>query len=202
VPALDLSPHVGDAMRAFDKDELAYLGLTGKIEIPIRDKLAFMLFRSLGPDAIVCREWERCDIAVLDPAGRPDHIVEMTAAITADADRGNLWWGSKMSEELENRSKRFPGIPIHQVLVTTHIRRLQAQGKALYALKYPDQVVGQLIAKRMNDGPIIESHRKAVAEHVARLGGGLRLDETFDVGQAYDAPMSVHAAYWVVEPAA
>ncbi len=54
---------------SFCTNELAYLSLTQKIELPIRDKLAYRLQSTLDQEyanAIVCREWYRTDIAIFD----------------------------------------------------------------------------------------------------------------------------------------
>lgn len=48
----------------FEKNELAYLALTSKIEFPIRDKWAFLLHEKLSPTGIiVAREWKWIDLA-------------------------------------------------------------------------------------------------------------------------------------------
>lgn len=50
---------------AFAKNELAYLALTSKAELPIRDRVAWDLQLALGETYVVSREWRRADIAVL-----------------------------------------------------------------------------------------------------------------------------------------
>ena len=39
--------------------------MTSKVELPVRDRLAWRLSRDLGDEFIVSREWRRADIAVL-----------------------------------------------------------------------------------------------------------------------------------------
>jgi hypothetical protein len=50
---------------SFARNELAYLALTSKAELPIRDRLAWRLQEALGEAYVVSREWRRADIAVL-----------------------------------------------------------------------------------------------------------------------------------------
>lgn len=50
----------------FLKEEIAFLGLTSKIEIQLRDKLAFSLYNEFKDRYIITREWKKCDLAVLD----------------------------------------------------------------------------------------------------------------------------------------
>lgn len=52
----------------FADDELAYLALTSKAELPVRDRIAWRLQQELGEAYVVAREWRRADIAVLDGA--------------------------------------------------------------------------------------------------------------------------------------
>jgi hypothetical protein len=49
----------------FAKNELAYLALTSKAELPLRDRVAWRLQVALGESYVVSREWRRADIAVL-----------------------------------------------------------------------------------------------------------------------------------------
>lgn len=69
----------------FATDELAYLALTSKVELPIRDRLAFRLFLAFKstPDLCVAREWKRFDLAILD-VGKPSVILEAKAMYSFD----------------------------------------------------------------------------------------------------------------------
>lgn len=50
---------------AFEPDELAFLAATSKVELPIRDRLAWALHCALDERFTVSREWRRADLAVL-----------------------------------------------------------------------------------------------------------------------------------------
>ena len=75
----------------FKTNELAYLALTSKIELPIRDKLAYILFNqlhnkdNLGEEYLVARELKRTriDLAVLKDT-KPVVLIEAKAAYTFD----------------------------------------------------------------------------------------------------------------------
>lgn len=54
---------------SFQPDELAFLAATSKVELPIRDRLAWNLQRLIGEEFIVAREWRRADLAVLAGEG-------------------------------------------------------------------------------------------------------------------------------------
>ena len=66
----ELEKALSNVGRDFEEDQLAFLTLTSKPELQIRDALAWHLHRAL-PDLIVSREWRRTDLAVLDRAGNP-----------------------------------------------------------------------------------------------------------------------------------
>ena len=66
----ELEKALSNVGRNFEEDQLAFLTLTSKPELQIRDALAWRLHRAF-PDLIVSREWRRTDLAVLDRAGNP-----------------------------------------------------------------------------------------------------------------------------------
>lgn len=65
---------------AFADDELAYLAATTKIELPFRDRLAYLSHRRFEPEGVlVAREWQRIDLAMLTADGTPVCLVELKA---------------------------------------------------------------------------------------------------------------------------
>lgn len=68
----------------FQPNELAYLALTTKIELPVRDRWAFRLYRELSDGYTVSREWRRTDLAILSHNG-PKALIELKAMYTFDA---------------------------------------------------------------------------------------------------------------------
>jgi hypothetical protein len=68
----------------FSNEELAFLGLTSKIENPIRDLVALRLKKILGSNFIIAREWKRCDLAVLRKDNTPVCLIEFKACYSFD----------------------------------------------------------------------------------------------------------------------
>lgn len=74
-----------DLPAQFAENELAFLGATSRIDLPIRDKVAFQLHKQYGNDFLVSREWRRfdfpgrCDIALLDKMGKPEALIQFKA---------------------------------------------------------------------------------------------------------------------------
>jgi len=64
---------INELPNKFEENEIAYLALTSKIEIPLRDKIAFRLHEKLNKDYLICREWgvknnkdrDRIDLAII-----------------------------------------------------------------------------------------------------------------------------------------
>ena len=80
---IDALDHVEEG---FHTDELAYLALTQKVEQAFRDKLAYKLhrrFEGRGPELLVCREWQRADLALVTKDG-PRLLLEAKAGYTFD----------------------------------------------------------------------------------------------------------------------
>ncbi len=85
----------------FHDDELAFLSLTSKIENPIRDALAYQLYKNINDDFLVSREWNRTDIAILKN-GNPEAIIELKAMYTFDAliEKNILNYREKIDKDL------------------------------------------------------------------------------------------------------
>lgn len=72
----------------FQVDELAYLALTSKIELPLRDRIAFELHKKFSDTHLICREWKskenksskRIDITIIDKSNfKPVCLIELKA---------------------------------------------------------------------------------------------------------------------------
>ena len=75
------------AMESFESDELAYLALTGKIEIPLRDRLAWKVYGNWpSPPYYTSREWNKTDFAIIED-GQPILLLEAKALYSFDAIR-------------------------------------------------------------------------------------------------------------------
>jgi hypothetical protein len=70
--------------KEFQTNELAYLALTTKIELPLRDRWAFSLYRILKENFSVSREWKRTDLAILQGQS-PQVLIELKAMYSFDA---------------------------------------------------------------------------------------------------------------------
>lgn len=86
----ELLTALGQVPGEFEPGELAYLALTSKPELAIRDRLAWVLVKR---GHRVVREWrERCDLAVLGEDGEPLAVLESKASYGHDTTWG---WNPK-----------------------------------------------------------------------------------------------------------
>lgn len=112
----------------FGKDELAFLALTTKIELPLRDRWAYVLHKKLAKQSfIVSREWKRVDLAVLEES-TPVALVELKAMYTFDAvsEKGNYKKRiGYLKQDIQN-VKKFASrnTNIYGVLLATHPKKI------------------------------------------------------------------------------
>ena len=75
---------LADAGTSFEQGELAYLAVTSKVELPVRDRFAWELHRRLEDRSLlVAREWRRADLAVVRE-GDALVVIESTALYAFD----------------------------------------------------------------------------------------------------------------------
>ena len=121
----------------FQCDELGYLALTTKIELPLRDRWAFLLHKMLAPHGYcIAREWSpprarnRVDLAILK-GGVPKTLVELKAMYTFDAVKyvnGNAKLVDELSDDMKVRRAQFPSrTDVYGVLLATHPDRIIAR---------------------------------------------------------------------------
>jgi hypothetical protein len=74
---------VEEAGAKFEKNELggelAFLALQGKIELQLRDKIAWLLQQYYGDKYYIKKEYKRCDLAILNKEFTPLCLVEFKA---------------------------------------------------------------------------------------------------------------------------
>jgi hypothetical protein len=108
----------------FNENELAYLALTSKVEFPIRDKLAYNLYKRLKEqDIIVSREWRRSDLAFLY-SGQPIFICELKAAYTFDIFSHKAYLDLIEKDIAKAKAISTPQTEIASLFLTTHVHQL------------------------------------------------------------------------------
>ncbi len=179
--------------KAFTSNELAYLALTSKIEMPLRDKWAFSLYRALSNRGlIVSREWKRADLAILEGA-HPKALIELTAMYTFNA-LGKCGFVDKMKADQE-KARKLAGHDtfIYTVLLATHPLR-EVDDKYEGVIKYGTGI-NRALRKHGNANQVEKVAKNAV---LSRLSGkNIVLDITFVGGSAFEVETNVMC--WVVK---
>lgn len=123
---------IENSISLFGKNELAYLSLTSKNELPIRDKIAYRLHLELDK-SVVAREYSpkeinsRIDLAILE-----DHklkeIVELKSMYTFDSIDGFDKYKDVINKDFDkNKSLVDNTINQWEIIIATHIKQIPNQ---------------------------------------------------------------------------
>ena len=185
----------------FEPNELAYLALTSKVELPIRDKLAFHLHRQFNKETNIhiAREWgmidrRRIDLAVIED-DVPSMLLEIKAMYSFDMFTKNAnYQYSKLVEKDVEKMRDF---------VTTNLQNSPTLLTLLLAThphttpsRQLDRIVKYNAEIEKYQPPSTEAIRKAVSKHFhahpSHKGGEI------EGGRAFDTNVSV--LYWLFGP--
>jgi hypothetical protein len=188
---------------SFRSDQLAFLALTQKIEMAIRDALAFQLYEALPDDSLVCREYDfgekskkRIDLAIIKE-GAPSTLIECKAIYTFDVLKGGVKhdYPEQLKSDVDKIRACLEDIPAHvtspkifTLLLATHPHAMPLQ-KYAPAVKYMQGIkscinrtleeVDAEVAIRLYDHPVSDQ---------GRIQGG----------SAYGIDVSI--SYWLMGP--
>jgi hypothetical protein len=181
----------------FEPDELAYLALTRKPEEPIRDRLAWILHKTL-PYCVVSREWARRDLVILNAAGSvPLAVFEAKAFYTANAvtRNGNLaMWETEILKDLDKARADAQGAPVFELVFVTHPKSTPANMPKV--VKYLSTVRAAL--KRNDEAAVRQLAAENVQDMLSAIGPVV--SGTLAGGTAFGAEVDVD--FWVVGPVA
>ena len=189
-----LSEELANIGSLFHPNELAYLALTQKVEHAVRDRLAFALHRKLieGDSLLVCREWNRIDLALIQDSS-PLVLLEVKAQYTFDILKAGVphSYPELLLQDVQKIAPRCgANTEVFTLLLATHP---YAAPDTRYrdAVKYYSDVV-----RYAKMGISLE---QAEAEISKRLVGHPRA-ATGEIrgGNAFGVPVSV--AYWLFGP--
>lgn len=182
--------------KEFQENELAYLALTTKIELPVRDRWAFLLHKKLGSKYHISREWRRTDLAILDGVS-PIALVELKAMYSFDAafgDGGGKGYTDKMLRD-ENKAKKLAGAntDVYTVLLSTHPRG-GFDKRMNYIVKYL-YYINKSLKKYVSETEVLSRCKAGVSRNLKdRI---LLTSGEFDGGSAFGVDVLV--SYWVVK---
>jgi hypothetical protein len=182
-------------IQAFQPNELAYLAMTTKIELPFRDRLAFQLHQILSPTGLlVTREWNRIDLAVLDKSSRPLCLIELKAMYTFDAGlRVSKFTSATSADEQKAIALALPITDVYSLLLATHTSS-EVDVPFRKAVKYSSGINSAI---RLNGGSEAV-HSIAVREVNSSLANrAVVAHGSIDGGQVFGIGVTV--LYWLVQ---
>lgn len=180
--------------KSYRRNELAYLTMTGAVELPIRDRLAWSLHTRLGDQAIVVKEWNRRDIVIFRPdsPGEPEAIIELKSM-----GLGGSRYLQLVEEDLKkaaltpgfsNRTRVF-GI----LLVTYSLSPIPEELRFLsktFAMRNRPHALGRPLHA------VLKEERASLREQLQRYGASR--PRRLNAGQAFGIRLAIDG--WVIGP--
>jgi hypothetical protein len=185
-----MSTSLSGVAASFDPDELAYLAVTSKVELPLRDRLAWLLHQELSPELIVAREWRRADLAVLRG---PEALaqVEAKAMYSFDvlSDVGRQAYVQKLLSDAAKMHALAPGSDTYLLALVTDVAGDIPVVLRKHVIKYSAGIRKAALSAG-DAGPVSSARTKWLAElatftadvqHESLAGGSVwGLDVTVD----------------------
>lgn len=157
--AQDVAGLTREALLPFDGDDLAYLALTGKIELLVRDAIA-VLIRRRFPDLTPAREFKRRDLVVLRN-GIPQVVIE-----------GKLWisYEANYPEKLHNPNPKDGLVAATRSDIAKMERLFQQHGcERFTSTVLFGADIGDLESKHLPAVKYPDWHRRGPTSHVDHL---------------------------------
>jgi hypothetical protein len=188
--------------RRFAKNELAFLAFSSKVELAVRDRLAYALSGCLRRSLVV-REWCRTDLAVLsdEATPKPLMLLEATAMYTFDlieSKPGRSVSPEKVEGDVTKlrATRELPGnAQLFVLILAAHPEGVPEMGSGpRKAMKYAPQIARALSVRTAD-----ELATEATSKVFSRLGylGQVERGE-IKGGEAYGVPIDVH--HWLIGP--
>jgi len=202
----DLTSAVVQEMAALEEtfypDELAYLALTSKIELPVRDRLAYRLSRRF-PELLIAREWYRCDLAILSEEAVPLLLLEAKALYTFDmvGEPAGTWiarYPDKVKADIE-KSIRSARRTADSEIVPWCLWFIRRSLRQIDSARW--RSTGRGSVKAFRELETAEAIHETASQNLrTKLSSlGPITTGTIQGGTAYDVEVDVD--YWVVGPA-
>ncbi|MBT4732393.1 hypothetical protein HOB87_10555 [Candidatus Woesearchaeota archaeon] len=187
----------------FQQDELAFLALTTKIELPFRDRWSFLLYKELIQKSIYSsREWNRTDIALIQD-NKPLVLIELKAMYSFDSIRktksgihGDEQFLRAMANDVKKAIKLSnKNTDIYTVLLVTHPHNsIGIDHPANTAVKYRNYINKSFKNKTQEE---IKGFVEARLENKLNKIGNIVYFDTIKGGNAFGVDMSI--MYWLVK---
>ena len=187
-----ISKVISELDKSFLSNELSYLALTSKIENPIRDRLAYELYKQCANKYIISREYKRSDIAIHSTKSL-SAIIELTAIYSFDAIKENKCYEKKMIRDIE-KSKKIASTEtnLYTILLATHPHgKCDQSNKAIKYVPGINKAISKLGSSIHVKKECIKRVEKTLSERNIICSGELI------GGESYSIEMSI--LYWLIK---
>jgi hypothetical protein len=186
---------LNQAVASFEPNELAYLALTGKIELTIRDRLAWVTQGAWpSPPFFTAREWKKTDLAVIED-GQPVVLLEAKALYSFDAVNSVTLanYEGYIRDDIAKALKlAVPGTQVMAAVFMTHVAA-PVPGHLHGIVKYWPGINHALTAHD-NQGHLHQAAIESLEDVLGQIGLTKRIDWPSE-GEAFGVPVQVDA--WV-----
>ena len=116
------------SMNSFRENELAYLSMTGKNELLIRDRIAYELYRKYS-NYIISRGYNpigiksRIDLAIFEN-GKIKDIIELKSMYTFDSVDMKNYINAINKDFNKNSELVIDGVDQYEIIIATHIKEV------------------------------------------------------------------------------
>ena len=186
---------LADAGTSFERGELAYLAVTSKVELPVRDRFAWELHRRLEDRSLlVAREWRRADLAVVRE-GDAVAVIESTALYAFDvlSEPGLHKYRAKVTGDLAKVAALAPHADAYALVLCTHVLGEIAPQLRRWVVKYSSGIIG---AAKSHGHAGQEAARQALGGELSQLSPSERRE--MPSGSVWGLDVVVDA--WLVGP--
>lgn len=159
-----LKAHLSASLEAFAPNELAYLSLTSKNELAVRDRLAYRIFAT-NPNLVTSREYDKVDLAVFDDTDplNMTHMIELKSWYTFDLynQMGKVVQATNddfaKEKNVKMRAEKHRDAKPYAIIIATHPKHA-IDRKYAGVVKYPGP-----LNKMANSGALREIPDAAIA---------------------------------------
>ena len=159
---------IENAVKGFDKNELAFLALQGKIELQLRDKIAWLLQQKIGENYYIKKEYKRCDLAILNKDFTPLCLIEFKAHSATNFNSSKSQLGEYQKHfkndmgKMANLAKGNDAERFYIFFQTIHEKEIEKKYKQL--IPYSSAINGGVKTNGNQDDKIESGWRKMCGE--------------------------------------
>lgn len=189
---------IKESMSSFRENELAYLSMTGKNELLIRDRIAYELYSKYN-DYIISREYNpsgiksRIDLAILENNQIKD-IIELKSMYTFDSVDMRGYINAINKDFNKNSELVIDGVDQYEIIIATHIKEVPNKKFKNYVKYY--RLINKYISNIEDSNILVEN-----LDYIIRKEFSTKKYEikkfSVTAGQAFGVDVDIW--FWVVK---